>query len=146
MPDRIVHGLNGPRGSGLLAGSILAGAHAVAYIDVSSTVTLPSGLSAIGGAVPLVVYATAWAIAGTVAAFGAFRSRRGAQRDHADSWGHGLLAGMLYVWGSAYVLGWVVSTFQDEVSRQWIFGLLYLCVGMLVSTAARMTNPQSGGR
>jgi hypothetical protein len=146
MPDRLVRGLNGPRGSGLLAGAVMAGAHAVAYIDVDDSVVLPSGLDVINRVIPLSVYATAWAIAAVVAALGAFRNHHGAQRDHADAWGHGLVAGLLYLWGASYVLGWALAALHHDPSRQWVVGVLYLCVGLLVSTSARMTNPGSGGR
>jgi hypothetical protein len=144
MPDRIVRGLNGPRGSGLIAGAVLATAHSVAYLNPGPRHALPSGLSALDDVVPLSVYATAWATAAAIAGWGAFRNRRGAQRDHADAWGHGLVAGLLYLWGGTYLAGWALAAMQHEPSRQWIVGTLYVCVGMLVSTAARMTNPSLG--
>lgn len=143
MPDRIVRGLNGPRGSGLLAGAVLAAAHAAAYVDVSPSVPLPAGLDLLDQAVSLPVYAGAWAATSLVAAWGAWRSRAGVQRDHADAWGHGLVAGMLYLWGAAYLIGWTIAaTTIGDGDRQWVVGVLYLAVGLLVAAASRMTNPQ----
>lgn len=143
MPDRIMRRLNGPRGSGLLAGAVLAGAHAVAYVDVSPSVPLPAGLDLLDQAVSLPVYAGAWAATALVAAWGSWRSRTGAQRDHADAWGHGLVAAMLYLWGAAYVLGWAIAAATTGgADRQWVVGVLYLAVGLLIAAASRMTNPQ----
>lgn len=146
MPDRIIRRLNGPRGSALLAGAVIAAVHAVAYVDVDRGLTLPSGLDALDRAVPLWVYAGLWATAMVVSTVGAFRNRARRQRDWADAWGHGLLSGLLTCWGLTYLLGWVIDLTHGQPSRQWVFGVIYLAVAVLVSTSARMTNPGSAAR
>lgn len=142
MPDRIVRRLNGPRGSALLAGAVIATVHTLAYIDVDATrgVSLPSGLDALDRVIPLGVYAVLWGVAAICALVGAVRTRTGEQRDRWDAWGFGLTAGMLTCWGCTYLIGWLTST---QPTQQWIFGVIYLAVAVLVAAAARMTNPGS---
>jgi hypothetical protein len=136
MPDRIYRRINGPRGSVLLAGLVLALGHAFAFFPPVSLV--PAGLALVSTVVPLYVYAVLWAISGVVAFVGAV-TKQGKQRDLFDAWGHGLLAGMLLLWGVTYLLGWAVEPVPG--SRVWLVGILYLAVGWLITEAARMTNP-----
>lgn len=136
MPDRIYRRINGPRGSVLLAGMVLAFGHAIAFFP--PVALAPAGLALLSQVVPLGVYATMWAITGVVALCGAV-TNQGKQRDHFDAWGHGLLAGMLLMWGVTYLLGWAVMPVPG--SRTWLVGILYLAVGWLITEAARMTNP-----
>jgi hypothetical protein len=136
MPDRVSRTINGPRGSVLLAGMVVAFGHAIAFFP--SPAFLPSGLEMVGQIVPLSVYAGFWFVTSLVALFGA-TTQRGKQRDRLDAWGFGLLAGMLSLWGATYLLGWAVQ--MPEGSRAWLVGILYLGVAWLVVESARMTNP-----
>lgn len=136
MPDRILRRVNGPRGSVLLAGMVVALGHAFAFFPTPAFV--PSGLEMAGQVVPLTIYAVLWLIAGLTAGIGAL-TRKGEQRDRFDAWGFGLLAGMLSLWGATYVLGWAIQS--PEGSRAWLAGILYLAVAWFVIEAARMTNP-----
>lgn len=142
MPDRIVRRLNGPRGSVLLAAGWVCALHGVAYTPITGgPAEVPLALEVLSRAVPLVVYGFLWFAAALLALLGAFRSRGGRQRDHADAWGFGAAAGMFLAWGLAYLSGWVIAVMDGQVSRTWITGGLYLAVAVIVAAAARMTNP-----
>ncbi|WP_282946934.1 hypothetical protein [Cellulomonas endometrii] len=145
MPDRVIRRLNGPRGSVLVAGAAIAAVHAGAYVSVDDGPVLPSGLDLLDRVVPLPVYAVLWGAAMLLAVGGAWRTAAGAQRDHLDAWGFGSLAGMLTLWGSTYLAGWGTSWFAGQPSRQWVFGVIYLAVAVMIGAAARMTNPGSAG-
>lgn len=145
MPDRIVRRLNGPRGSALLAVAWACLLHGVAYTPLTAEpLILPLGLELLSGIVPLVVYGALWCAAGILALVGAFRTRRGRQRDHADAWGHGAAVGMFLVWGVAYLSGWVFAAADGEHSRAWITGGMYVAVAVIVASSARTTNPALG--
>lgn len=142
MPDRIIRGINGPRGSVLLAAAWVCALHGAAYTPLTEgPIELPVGLAALSEVVPLVAYGVLWSIAACITILGAFRSRAGAQRDHADAWGFGAAAGMFAVWGFAYIGGWIVSVTDGIPSRSWITGGLYIAVAVIVAASARMTNP-----
>lgn len=143
MPDRVLRGLNGPRGSTLLAAAWLCALHGIAYTPLSSgPLMLPRGLEAVSEFVPLVAYGVLWFIAAALAVFGAFRARSGRQRDHADAWGFGAVASMFAGWGVAYLGGWVAAVADGEPSRSWITGGLYIALAVIVAASARMTNPE----
>lgn len=145
MPDRVVSIINGPRGSVLLAMSWLCALHGVAYTPLSEgPIEVPLGLQSLGEVVPLEVYGFLWFIAAVLAFLGAFRSRLGRQRDHADAWGFGVAAGLFAAWGTAYIGGWAVAVSDGIPSRSWITGGLYLCLAVIATAAARMTNPRPG--
>lgn len=147
MPDRIVRGINGPRGSALLAAAFLCILHGIAYTPLTGGPDeLPVGLTALGEVVPLWLYGVSWFVAGGVALAGAFVGRNGRQRDSADSWGFGTAVGMFVAWGLAYFCGWGLTLSQGGQSRSWISGSLYITVAIIVSAAARMTNPTRGKR
>lgn len=142
MPDRIVHRLNGPRGSVLLAAAWVCALHGAAYTPITrGPVELPLGLEALSEVVPLVAYGALWLVAALLATAGAFRTRSGRQRDHADAWGFGAAAGLFAAWGIAYIGGWLVALGNGIPSRSWITGGLYVAVAVIVAASARMTNP-----
>ena len=144
MPDRIIRRLNGPRGSVLLAGALIAAVHAIAYVDVGSAVSLPTGLAALSRVVPLAVYAVLWGVAAMLAGLGSWQTFARRQRDHFDAWGFGMVAGMLVIWGCTYLGGWFYAwVFQGDPNRQWVFAVLYLSVAVMIGASARMTNPGS---
>lgn len=144
VPDRIIRRLNGPRGSVLLAGALIAAVHAIAYADVGGGVALPSGLAALGEVVPLGVYAALWGTAALLAGLGSWQTFARRQRDHFDAWGFGLVAGMLVIWGCTYLGGWAYSWLvQADPNRQWLLAVLYLAVAVMIGASARMTNPGS---
>jgi hypothetical protein len=116
---------------------VIASLHVVAYADTGDDVNLPSGLDVLDQTVPLSVYAAVWAVAAACAFLGAFVDRHGHQRDALDAWGFGLVAGVLTIWSGTYLIGWA----GDPSSRQWVFGGIYLCIAVLTTSAARMTNP-----
>lgn len=142
MPDRILRGLNGPRGSVLLAAALVCILHGIAYTPLTDgPVDTPLALEVLSEFIPLEVYGIAWFVAGTFAIVGAFRDRRGRQRDHADAWGFGAVTGMFIAWGLTYVSGWIIATTDGQPSRSWITGGLYIAVAVIVAASARMTNP-----
>lgn len=142
MPDRIIRGINGPRGSVLLAAAWVCALHGIAYTPLTSgPIELPVGLAALSEVLPLVAYGVLWSIAACITILGAFRSRAGAQRDHADAWGFGAATGMFLAWGLAYVSGWIIATMDGIPSRSWVTGGLYIAVAVIVAASARMTNP-----
>lgn len=142
MPDRIIRRLNGPRGSALLAAAWVCAFHGVAYTPLTDGPRdAPLALALLGELVPLSVYGMAWFAAATVALFGAFRTRSGAQRDHLDAWGHGAVVAMFVMWGATYAAGFVIALHRDEPSRAWITAALYLGIAVIVAAGARMTNP-----
>lgn len=144
MPDRIIRRLNGPRGSVLLAGALIAAVHAIAYADVSGAVALPFGLAALGEVVPLAVYAALWAVAALLAGLGSWQTFARRQRDHFDAWGFGLVAGMLVIWGCTYLGGWIYAWVAlGDPNRQWLLAVVYLSVAVMIGASARMTNPGS---
>ena len=146
MPDRIVRGLNGPRGSALLAGGLLCLVHAVAYspLLVPPSV-LPRGLDVLSGLIPMTVWAVLWAIGVPVCLAAAFRSTRtGRDRHRADVAAWAGLVGMLMAWALGYAAGWVlhlVGTGLPGSERAYIPASLYLCVAIFAGAAARMRNP-----
>lgn len=137
MPDRLLRRLNGPRGSALLAAAIIAAVHAATYLDPGQRRIISSGLALLDRAVPLTIPAVLWAIAAAVAAAGAFRDRSGYQRDRADAMGFAGVVGLLVVWGSSYLLAFA---FQGWPLDRLVFGIIYMCVSVLVASVARLTN------
>lgn len=146
MPDRLIHRLNGPRGSTLLAAGWVATLHAAAYSPLSQPpAALPSGLAAVERLVPMPVYGALWAAAAVIALVGAFRTKSGAQRDHFDAWGFGACVGMLLAWAGAYGVGAVLALLAGDPSRQWLISGLYAGVAVILAGGARMTNPMPPG-
>lgn len=142
MPDRIIRGINGPRGSVLVAAAWVCVLHGIAYTPLTNgPVDTPLALQVLAEFIPLEVYGLAWLLAGTVALVGAFRSRAGLQRDHADAWGFGLVFGMFLAWSIAYASGWIIALVRGEPSRAWITAGLYVGVALIVLAVTRMTNP-----
>lgn len=136
-PDRIVRGLNGARGSGLLAGAVIAVVHAATYFDPAQRRIISSGLRLLDEAVPLTIPAVLWAIAAGVAAVGAFRGPGGRQRDQFDAWGFALVTGLLLLWGSSYLLAYALEGLPLD---RLVFGIIYCAVAVLVMAVARLTN------
>lgn len=147
-PDRVVRGLNGPRGSALLGLAVIALGHGVAYSPLTRPpFGLPVGLRVIDTVIPLQVYAALWAIAGVVAVCAAFRSRRGRRRERLDHLAWGLAVGLLIVWGVSYLIGWSLYLLDvgagADAGRSYLSGSLYLGVALLVGAAAREVNPST---
>ena len=142
MPDRILRGLNGPRGTALLAAAWVCVFHGVAYTPLTAgPQDVPLALELLAGMVPLEVYGAAWFTAGIVALLGAFRTRTGKQRDNLDAWGHSLVVAMFITWGGTYLAGWVIAEYRGDPSRSWITAALYVGIACIVGAGARMTNP-----
>lgn len=143
MPDRIVGFINGPRGSVLLAIAWVCALHGVAYTPITDgPIEIPLGLQALSIVIPLEVYGVLWFVAAALALAGAIRTRTGGQHDHADAWGFGVSAGMFAAWGFSYVSGWILAVSEGIPSRSWITGCLYLCLAVIATAAARMSNPR----
>jgi len=139
MPDRIVRGINGPRGTVLLAGGLLAAIHVMSCLPAGTDgQRLPLGLELLNQAVPLVVYALVWAVPAALAGWAAFRGRHGQVRRRTDVAAFGTLTGVLALWSGTYVLGWV---FDPHPSRAWIGVGIYLALAGMVAGAGRMLNP-----
>ena len=137
MPDRIIRRLNGARGSALLAAAVIALVHAATYFDPVQRRIISTGLRLLDEGLPLTIPAFLWLVACVVAFVGAFRTRAGRQRDHFDAWGFGGVAGLLMLWGSSYLMAWVLESWPVD---RLVFGVLYLSVALLVASAARLSN------
>lgn len=147
MPDRVIGIINGPRGSVLLAVAWVCALHGVAYTPLTDgPITIPIGLQALSEVIPLEVYGVLWFVTAILTVIGAFRGKNGRQRDHADAWGYGLSAGMFAAWGFSYVAGWTVALSNGAPSRAWVTGCIYLAFAVVITAAARMTNPRTTGR
>lgn len=139
MPDRVLTGINGPRGTVLISGGTLAGIHVLSCLPLGTAgQRLPVGLALLNEAVPLVVYAAVWAVPAVLAWWAAFLGRRGVVRRRTDVAAFATLAGVLAMWSATYVLGWI---FDPQPSRAWVGAGLYLCLAGLVTGAGRMLNP-----
>lgn len=138
MPDRVIHRLNGPRGSVLLSWALLALVMAISCLPPATAAALPWGLRALAAIVPLEAYALLWLAAAVAAAVGAFRRRSGAVRRGWDTAGFSAVAGLTCGWGLLYGVGWLT---EPSASRQWILAGAFLAVAGGVANSARMRNP-----
>lgn len=138
MPDRIVHSINGPRGSFLLSMSIITLAHAAQCLPAVRN-ALPFGLKLLNETVPLSIYAAIWLAATIVCCFAAFVTPQRKVREGFDIWAFGLIAGLFAAWGSTYLMGWFADSDPDPT--RLIFASIYFGVAGGVAAAARMTNP-----
>lgn len=138
MPDRIIHTINGPRGSFLLSMSLVTAAHAVQALPFARN-TLPFGLKLLNDAVPLSVYSAIWVATTIFAVLAAFVTPLQKVREGADIFAFGLIAGLFSLWGSTYIMGWFLDSDPDP--SRLIFAVVYLGVAGGVAAAARMINP-----
>lgn len=143
MPDRIIRGINGPRGTVLLAAGLLAWVHVLSCLPLGTDgQRLPLGLELLDRYVPLPVYAGLWGIAAVLAWTAAFRSRTGKVRRAVDVAAFGVLAGLFAAWCVTYILGW---WFEPGPTRAWIGAGLYLSLAGMVAGSGRMLNPNPDG-
>lgn len=138
MPDRVIHSLNGPRGSFLISMSIITLAHAAQCLPVVRN-TLPFGLRFLNEAVPLTIYAGIWLLTSISCWLAAFVTPQRKVRAGLDIMSFSLLAGLFSAWGSTYVIGWFVDSDPDPT--RLILASLYFGVAGGVAAAARMVNP-----
>ena len=112
--------LNGSRGAALLVAGAYCFARGIAYLPVFGDVpsSLPAGLELISAVISIEVWAGIWMIVGVGCVLRAFST--------SDAVAWGMLTGIMTAWGGAYVLGWVISLWHGEPSREWLNMSTYL--------------------
>lgn len=119
--------LNGSRGAALLVAGAYCFARGIAYLPVFGDVptSLPAGLELISAIISIEVWAGIWMIVGIGCCLRAFST--------ADAVAWGLLTGIMTAWGGAYALGWVISMWHGEPSREWLNMSTYLGPAIIIA-------------
>jgi hypothetical protein len=106
---RLARRLNGPRGSALLALALSAAPFAVAYSPLTyPAFPMPVGIAVISAAVPVTVYGVLWGVSAVLSVAASVTDKRGRQRIKLDLAAWSLFVGLLMIWATGHLIGWVL--------------------------------------
>lgn len=110
-----------PRSWGLLAVGLIYFSRGLAYTFTNALEPLPYGLETLSHFISIKVYGVFWLLAaGLMFWMGLWRTRK--------IWAVSSMTAMPTLWGLAYLLSWVVSTFQ---SNSWTGAFVYGCLAVI---------------
>jgi len=110
-----------PRSWGLIAVALVYLSRGLAYTFTKALEPLPYGLDVLSNHISIKVYGVFWLLAALLMFWmGLWRSRK--------IWAVAFATAMPTLWGLAYLLSWIVSSFQ---SNAWTGTFIYGCLSVI---------------